>query len=136
MKTLKITMITILLLVATIGNVYSITTIQVVKPILKVKFHSPTIPPIIEPTSLNEKIPVSGILYSNNTFEIIFEEALDNITISIYKGEQIVEERIVTIAGNLQTEIFMLNEYGNGDYIVCLTLSEDEELYGEFSITE
>lgn len=136
MKTLKITMITILLLVTTIGNIHSITTTTVAESFLNVQFYSKHKPPIIWPYSLNEKIPVNGILYSNNTFEIIFEEALDNITISIYKGEQIIEERIVTIEGDLQTEIFMLNEYGNGDYIVCLTLSEDEELYGEFSITE
>lgn len=138
MKIFKFAITIIFFLAATSTNMYSSsnTNTKVITPILKIQFYDKEIPPIIWPFSLEEPTLVNGYFYSNGNFELIFEEALSDITISIYKEEQKIEERSTIITANKQIELFSLNRYEDGNYTVCISIQNERFLYGTFSIKE
>lgn len=78
-------------------------------------------------------IPIKATLQSNSTVELQFYCSIEDITISILREGEIVEQRTLSVSSS-QIEHFDLNGLGSGGYSLILSTPLGTLLFGDFMV--
>lgn len=76
-------------------------------------------------------IPIKATLTENSMLELYFYCSVANLTISISKGDEVVEQRTLSVSSS-QVESFDLSRLGSGVYHLEMTTTKGAMIEGEF----
>lgn len=77
--------------------------------------------------------PIRATLAENSILELCFYCSVANLTISISKGDEVVEQRTLSVCSS-QMERFDLSTFGKDKYSIVISTLQGTLIYGEFAL--
>lgn len=78
-------------------------------------------------------IPIKATLTENSMLELYFYCSVANLTISISKGDEVVEQRTLSVSSS-QVESFDLSRLGSGGYSIRMSTPQGMLICGDFIV--